>query len=363
VSDPLERLPIPAFLRRHSSVATFLGGFLFDLATMQRIDAWMDLALQMLYLVALAALLVGQQRHETGRWIPSERVSPWWAYNVEALHFLYGALLSAYVVLYVRSSTGSRSVVFLVLLVGVMIVNEIPLARRASHRLRLGLFGFCVASFLIYFVPIVIGRLGAWVFMLSLAIAAGVVWLLATLLRTPGAPRADRIRLFTPALGVLALIAALYTLKLIPPIPLSVQFQGIYHDVRREGNAFTLVYSRPTGWMLWRRDSRPFARRNGDRLHYFARVFAPAGFSQQLVLKWEVLDPRTRAWSITDRIPLSITGGRAEGFRGTAVKANFSAGTWRVTAETDDARALATIVFRVEDDGGQGERSWHVRRS
>jgi len=92
-------------------------------------------------------------------------------------------------------------------------------------------------------------------------------------------------------------------------------------------------------------------------------LFSPSCVIQQLVLKLEVLDPRTSAWSITDRIPLSITGGRAEGFRGTAVKANFSAGTWRVTAETDDARALATIVFRVEDDGGQGERSWHVRRS
>lgn len=34
-------------LRRHSTAAMFVAGFLFDFFTMQRIDAWTDLAFQL----------------------------------------------------------------------------------------------------------------------------------------------------------------------------------------------------------------------------------------------------------------------------------------------------------------------------
>jgi hypothetical protein len=158
----------------------------------------------------------------------------------------------------------------------------------------------------------------------------------------------------------MVVIAALYVLRLIPPVPLSVQFQGIYHDVRRDAGRYTLVYQQPPFWAPWRRDSRPFARRDGDRLHYFARVFAPAGFEHRVVIRWESFDAGRGAWRTTDRIPLAVAGGRAEGFRGTAVKANFTAGRWRVTAETDDGRAIATLTFEVEEDTDTGERQWRT---
>jgi hypothetical protein len=161
---------------------------------------------------------------------------------------------------------------------------------------------------------------------------------------------------------VLLFVAVLYVLRLIPPVPLSVQFQGIYHDVRRENGGYTLVYNPPL-WALWRRDSRPFARREGDRLHYFARVFAPTGFEHRVIIRWEFLDPSSQAWTTTDRVPLDVVGGRAEGFRGFAVKSNFTAGRWRVTAETEDGRAIATLSFRVERDTGTDERAWRTLRA
>jgi hypothetical protein len=116
-------------------------------------------------------------------------------------------------------------------------------------------------------------------------------------------------------------------------------------------------------WAPWRRDSRPFERRTGDRVHYFARVFAPTGFEHRVVIRWEVYDERREAWLTTDRIPLDIVGGRAEGFRGFAVKTNIGPGQWRVTAETDDGRAIATLSFRVEEDERTGERNWRSTRA
>jgi hypothetical protein len=51
----------PLFLdlvRRHSNVVMFAAGFLFDLATMRRIDAWTDLAIQLFYLAAITMMLI-----------------------------------------------------------------------------------------------------------------------------------------------------------------------------------------------------------------------------------------------------------------------------------------------------------------
>lgn len=353
-----------AIARRHANVAMFVAGFLFDVLTMQRIDAWTDLAIQLLYLAGLSLLLVFQHRESQGQWTPPAFLARWWRYHVEALHFLYGGLLSAYVVLYFRSSTSARPLVFLGLLGLLLLVNELPRVRQAGHGLRLGLYALCVLSFLNYFVPILLGRIDGVVFALSLLLAAALVWRMADLLAAPeGARRAAmQRRLFAPGAAVLAVVAVLYLLKLIPPVPLSVQFHGIYHEVRREGGDYVLVYERPPAPVFWRRDSRPFERREGDRIYYFARVFAPARFRHRVLIRWEMLDPARGDWITTDRIPLVVTGGRAEGFRGWAVKANFGAGRWRVTAETEDGRAISTLVFRVTEDARTNERRWATTR-
>jgi hypothetical protein len=351
-------------LRHYSTVVMFVAGFLFDFFTLQRIDAWIDLGFQLAYLAALTGLLIWQHRETTGRWAPGGFTSRWWKYNTDALHFLYGGLLSAYVVLYFRSSTLARPMVFLVLLVGVMVINEVPRIRRSGYNLRLGVYALCVLSFLAYFIPILVGRIDGWMFVLSLVSAAAVVWQVSRWLTMPGPDRrAARLRLFAPAAGVLAAVAVLYVLRLIPPVPLSVQFHGIYHDVRRDAGGYTLTYEQPRARAMWRRDSRPFERRDGDRLHYFARVFAPSGFRHVVMIRWEVFDERIDAWTTTDRIPLNVVGGRNEGFRGSAVKANIGPGRWRVTAETEDGRAIATLSFRVEQDTRTGDRQWKTVRA
>lgn len=364
MTTAIDRLPAPAAAvarwgLRHSNVVMFVAGFLFDVLTIQRIDSRADLGVQLLYLLALTWLLVLQHREKVATWSPPPAIARLWSHNVEALHFLYGGLLSAYVVLYFRSSTGARPLVFFLLLVALMVGNEMPQVRRAGHRLRLGLYAFCVLSFLNYFVPIVIKRMGGWVFLLALLLSLGVLWLVAgrLVVRLPEAP-AERRRLFVPAALVCGVIALLYVLRLIPPVPLSVTFQGIYHDVKRHQSGYTLVYETPPVWAFWRHDSRPFHARPGDRVHYFMRVFAPAGFEQKIFARWEVKEDDGE-WRTTDRIDLPVVrGGRTDGFRTFSRKSTFRPGRWRVTAETEDGRAIATTGFRIEADAGEDERVW-----
>jgi hypothetical protein len=283
-----------------------------------------------------------------------------WVYNVDVLHFFYGGLLSAYVVLYLKSSTRARPLVFFLLLVALMFFNEMPQVRRAGYRLRLGLYAFCVISFLNYFLPVLIGRMSGWVFLLALSVSACVVWLVADRLAANEDRRKTvRARLFMPALVVCLVVGGLYLFRLIPPVPLSVQFQGIYHDVRREEGSFLLTYQRPPLHLFWRDDSRPFRKRPGDRLHYFVRVFAPTRFQHAVFARWEHKSAED-GWRTRDRIRLPVVGGRAEGFRAYAVKSNFEPGRWRVSAETEDGRAMAALTFTVKEDDVGRERKWRT---
>lgn len=345
-------------LDRHRNVLLFVGGFLFDLLTIKRIDSWPDIALQLLYLGLLTVLLVWQVREQAGNWNPPAPLARLWPYNVEILHFLYGGLLSAYVVLYMKSSSGSRPLVFFSLLVVLLFVNEMPQLRRVGHRLRLGLYAFCVFSFLIYFVPVLVGAIGDGIFAVSLAIAAGWVWGVASLLAQ--APE-KRWRIFWPAATVLSAIAALYILRLVPPVPLSIQEQGIYHHVERRDGQFNARYEKPALTRFWRRDSRPFRARPGDQVFYFARIFAPTRFRHTVMIRWDVYNERTGRYMTSDRIPMMITGGRADGYRGFASKSNFTPGLWRVAAETADGRTIGSLKFRIKEDESTRERRWEQR--
>src|SRR5438105_253863 len=137
------------FVKRYQNALLFVTGFLFDTVTIRRVDSQLDLAFQLFYLATVTALLLLQYREHHRVWAPGPRVGRVWPYNVEALHFIYGGLLSNYVVIYFKSASGSRPVVFFLFLVVLLFINELPQIRRYGYRLRLGLYAFCVSSFLI----------------------------------------------------------------------------------------------------------------------------------------------------------------------------------------------------------------------
>ena len=59
--------------------------------------------------------------------------------------------------------------------------------------------------------------------------------------------------------------------------------------------------------------------------------------------------PKGGSWKLQDGIPISIVGGREQGFRGYGVKANHQPGEWKVQVETVDDREIGRIYFDVEN--------------
>jgi len=351
--------------KRYEPFIFFTAGFLFDVFTLRRIDDWIKLIFQILFLTLLAMFLVAQYNEEKDKagYKPPRLLTKIWPYQIEITHFMFGSMLSAFVIFYFKSASLTRSVIFLFLLVILMVLNELPQIREYGVRLRFALYSFCLASFFIYFLPVVAGFINWLLFFAALILAGllmwGLVWL-ATRKESPEMLALNQQRLGVPALVIYMVLLASYLLKVIPPVPLAMTFGGIYHKVEKnKENGAIELYSLKPWYNFWSHGDSDFKMRAGDVIYCFVRIFAPARFDHTIKLGWSLKDAKGH-YILQDKIPMEIHGGREDGFRGYVYKSHFQPGQWRVDVETQDERVIGNIYFKVEEDVSTDDRIWMV---
>jgi hypothetical protein len=336
----------------------FAGGFVFDIFTLGRIDNILNIATHGFFLLLTLALLIMQILEITPPATPGRLVALFFQYRNDAIHFMLGALLNAFVIFYFKSGSLINTFLLVVILFVLLVGNEIEFFKRKGPTLKVALFAFSLSSFFIYLLPVLIGRSNGAIFLGSLLITTMVflgIWQL--LIHLNADPGRIRKKLLIPAGSVIILLAALYAARVIPPIPLSLKQIGIYHNIERTESGFTLYRLTP-GWNLWAQGDQDFTAREGDRIYLFSRIFAPGGFRDRLYFHFQLLNGKKK-WVTTDRIPLTIVGGRNEGFRGYAYKQNYQAGKWRALVETSEGLEIGRINFRLSLDSGENERTYY----
>jgi hypothetical protein len=344
------------------SVAFFVAGFVFDMVMLGRVDSWHVIGQQIVYL-ALATLGLLQIFRADGApaAAPDAGGAPppataggsrvarlYLKYRSPAVHFLLGTLLNVYTIFFFKSSSLLVSFAFMGVLVLLLLANEARRLKFLGLSLKFALLGLCFLCFFAYVIPVFVGSIGLPVFLLSMAVgclplvAAGV-WVGMT---SPELFPRVRRQIFVPLGLVLLGFLTFYLFRLVPPVPLSIPFIGVYHGVERTDQVYRLDHQRPL-WRWWHHGDQDFLAQPGDKVYVFFRVFSPTRFSDQVVMRWYRKDG-PRGWTLQDSIPIKIVGGREEGFRGYGVKASYQSGAWKVQIETTDGREIGRIYFDLE---------------
>jgi hypothetical protein len=269
-------------------------------------------------------------------------------YRQVAVHFLLGALLSLYTLFFFKSASLLVSFAFLLFLVVVLVVNESKRFKQLGLAFKFALLGMCLLSFGAILVPVLVGSVSMVVFLLSMLLGSLPVAILYRRIRIHAPERSAQARrqIVVPFGLVLIAFLALYVFRLIPPVPLSIPFMGVYHGVERTETGYRLTYE-PHPWRFWLRGDQHFEAQPGDRIYVFFRIFSPARFADQVTMRW-YWKPKGRSWQLQDSIPIAIVGGREEGFRGYGFKSNYQPGDWKVQVDTTDGREIGRIYFAVE---------------
>lgn len=335
----------------------FFSGVTYDTLTLSRIDRLLDNLILLLYLSLLGVLIVLTVRADMKKPDPSgtsdgagsfhflDRARPHFPH---AIQFLLGGLFSAYAIFYSQSASFTTTAVFFGLLVALLVGNEFLHDRLSNLRLLVTLYAVVCFGFFTFFLPVLTGFMNTAVFLLGAVLSAGVALRVVELVYQgmPNRSRKDVALAGLPAVTVVGVLVGFYFLNWIPPVPLSLKFGGTYHQVAKADGQYRLSYEKGAWYQFWKRSDDPF--RGSGPAYCFTAVFAPVDLRTTVYHRWQYRAPGGD-FTTTDRIGMTIAGGREGGYRGSTAKQRLAAGDWRVDVETADGRIIGRVSFQVEE--------------
>lgn len=333
----------------------FLGGFIFDVLTLAQVDDLFSIGQQFFYLYLAGMILFYEFLSKEGWEPPAEALKKAWNFRKLILHFVLGSLLSIYSLFFLKSASIFTSIVFILLILALMVLNELKKVQESGVDIKIGLYVICLFCFFSMLIPVGLGFVGFIPFLLSILATSLVLYFVYRLLAKRIANENTLLRQLTgPSASVLALFSVFYLVGWIPPVPLSLKHIGVYHQVEKKGESYELAHQRPW-WRFWHEGDQKFQARAGDLVFIYTEVFSPARFNDSVVLHWQNWDAR-KGWQSTDRVTMGVRGGRIGGYRGFAFKRNYLPGEWRVLVETTDQREIGRIYLDILTDAETSDR-------
>ena len=337
---------------RWISSLSLIGGFIFDIFALTRIDLFWDNLWVAGHLVvaALGILLINYHERKKDKFsTKASGIIHFWL--IIAIQFAFGGLLSTFIVFYFRSGTLSASWPFLLFLAVVFILNEALKHHYTRLVFQTSVLFVSIYSFAIFIVPVMVHEIGASIFVLSGFVSLGLLAVFLTCLRILDNQRYKESRkaiLWTIG-SITLLINILYFTNLIPPIPLSLKDAGVYHSIVKNVDGNYTVTGEDQGFWAFFQPYETFREISGQPIYVYSSVFSPTNLNTEIIHEWQHYDDTTKQWTTLNQTELSIVDGREGGFRTYSIRTVNLAGLWRVDVKTLQGQLIGRIKFNVEN--------------
>lgn len=327
----------------------FIFGFIFDTLTMKRIDLWFDHIVLLTYLTVAGVGILVLNVHESNklRIRHSDSIIPFVPILIQ---FAFGGLFSFFVIFYIKSGTFAKSWLFLVVLLVLWIGNEHFRLRYQRLVFQLSIYFTVLFSYAIFVVPLVLKKIGDGIFIISGMVSLGLITLfcLAIWHFTPKQVSENRNRIIQSIGSIFILFNILYFTNIIPPIPLALKENGIYHSVTIKNGIYEVTYEKAPWYLFFQSTDSTYHWKEGELVYYFSAVFAPTKINTTILHHWFYYDETLGSWTDQGSIQFPITGGRDGGYRGYSFKTGIIPGKWRVDVENSSGQILGRQVFTIE---------------
>lgn len=338
-------------MRQHWLTVGFLLGFVTDFLLLNQVDNIVDNLILVFHtsLATISLLLFYVGVAERGPSFLSRFLK---RYAPLAMQYSFGGLLSGMLIFYGRSGDWLSSAPFLLLILAVIFGNEFVHKRSDRLIYHIALYFIGVFSFVVLEVPVIIGKMGDSIFILSGLIALMIVtFVVQVLFRiVPNFMSANVGRVILTIGGVYIGFNILYFTSVIPPIPLSLTELEVVHSVDRLGDGNYRVAIEKQPWYRHLPLVRPIIHPTGNSIACYARVFAPTRLSTEIFHRWEYKDANGD-WQEHFRLGYDISGANVDGYRGYTIMKSFFTGEWRCSVETKRGQVLGRKTVYVDTTG------------
>lgn len=331
---------------RPISSLSFVFGFIVDSLTLKRVDTLRD-NLWVAFLLFIAGLFIAlthiQEREIGDEKDPSKR--HFWYVNI--IQFAFGGLLSTFLVFYFRSADLFSTWPFILLIVLAVAANEYFKNHYVRFSFQISFFFLSVYAFAIFLVPVLLRKIGAWVFIfsgtISLALIALFILILYRFIKDELVKSKKMI--FSSVVGIFLIINFLYFTNLIPPIPLSLKDAGIYYSVQKDAAGNYRVTHEAYDWKKYFKLYPEFKQTIGSPIYAYSAIFSPKELNVTILHEWQHYDTKQGKWVTERTISLPVIGGREGGFRTYSSRSNLAAGKWRVAIKTSQGQTIGHVRF------------------
>jgi hypothetical protein len=345
-----------ARFERPISSLSLLGGFIFNIFALTRVDEFKENFWIGIHILVAAACIILLNREENNTDNASANPAKLHFWLITILQFMFGGLLSTYLVFYFRGAVLSVAWPFLLILIIAFIANESLKRHYARLYFQISFFFLSIFLFAIYVVPVISGSIGPGMFVISGISSLILIWIFLSVLRYFGHESLGRNRvvLFGLIASIFIGMNVLYFLNLIPPLPLSLHDAGVYHSVVRTADGNYSVTGEHEEW--WHRFTHSvgvystYHAEIGQPAYVFTAIFSPAAFNLSIIHQWQWFDPTHKEWVTMGTIPLPVKGGREGGYRTYSALSSVKSGKWRVTVRTQSGQVIGRLVFNVVID-------------